>query len=235
MRTTLQLAFVLGLCGCGGASSPGASEKPVEAKREREAEQADQPTRTSRYKTGDYVIYQYSGSYTKQPVVLEEVIDRVKGNRLWIHVTATRATDKREWVQVVTDTPENRAKNMVDELYEVRDGKNIKLDNKAHRDLIRLYEWTLPSCQGSPEQLTHEDRSVSIMGKPLECSCIKANQQCNEEPVEMTACDCPDFLWTHASAQLKRAKDGDVLWNVEVVKHGNRQIESADRQHSQPD
>lgn len=71
---------------------------------------------TTRYRPGDYIVYRYSGSYSEQPVFLEERIERVEGNRLWIHVIASRGEERREWIQVVTDTAENQEHNRIDEL-----------------------------------------------------------------------------------------------------------------------
>lgn len=198
----VALVWLLTAVGCGG------SQVPTET--------------MTRYQPGDYVVYRYSGSYSEQPVTLEERIDRAEGNRLWIHVTAYRGDEQREWIQVVTDTPENQERNAIDELYEVRGGHHVRLSNEDNRDLLRLYSWTLPPCEGDLDIHATETRSMTIVGARFECNCVAATQMCSNRPAQMEACDCPQFLWTHASANIHVAEASIALWDVEVIEHGRR-------------
>lgn len=43
-------------------------------------------------------------------------------------MTAQRGDARRQWIQVVTDTADNRENNVVDALYEIVDGERRELD-----------------------------------------------------------------------------------------------------------
>lgn len=213
-------ALFLIVVACGGTTKrPSESTETAELKQTSLAH--DERTET-KYQTGDFVVYRYSGEYTEHPVVVEEVIDKVEGHRLSIHVTATRGEEKREWVQVVTETPEDGMNGTLEELYEIHSGASVKLDHRSFRDILRLSEWMLAPCGGGPEPPTEEKRTISIAGENFDCSCRSDDHQCDQEPFVMSACECPDFVWTQASAELRHAEGGHVMWNREVVEHGRR-------------
>lgn len=187
------LVFVLALVGCG-ASSEGA-------------------TPASNHRVGNFVVYEYAGSYAEQPTTLREEVVAVDGLELEIEVTARRGDELRRWVQVVTDTTENRDDNVVDALYEIVDGQRRELEPSGS-ELLRLYEWTLPDCGPPVEPMPPSQREV----ESFPCECQRQQMQCGEEQAVFESCDCPDFVWIHAFAEVRRADD--VYWRMQVREHG---------------
>jgi hypothetical protein len=176
----------------------------------------------TRYREGDYVVYRYEGRFSETPVQLVEEVTRTEGNRLWIRVVARRGSEVRQWVQVVTDTVANRDANVIDELYELREGQEIPLVNEANADLLRLYEWTLPDCQGATEGAAMSGEPVEITGESFDCTCTTATQSCAGEPASVEVCECPGFLWSHARALITHEGVPEPFWSMRVVEHGHR-------------
>jgi hypothetical protein len=194
-----------------GAPTPKATRETAEQR----AEQG------SRLRAGDYVVYAYSGSYSKLPVTLRERVLAQDGLRLTIEVAAQRGDEQKRWLQVVTDTPENREKNLVDELYELAGADRQHLPNADNADLMRLYAWTLPPCKGKHEHAGKVDVELPVAGVRFKCTCTSILRECSGKPAQIETCDCPDFVWRHASGEARPLDDAEVLWRTEVKEFGN--------------
>lgn len=175
----------------------------------------------SRFRVGDYVVYRYTGSFSKLPVVLHERVIEAQGRRLVIEVQAERGDERRHWIQVLTDTQENREANVVDELYEIAQGERRRLDNAGNRDLYRLFEWTLPPCKGDAQAAGKTDLQMEVAGVKFDCTCDKLMRECAGEPAQLETCECPEFVWTHASGEARALDDAATIWKVSVERFGN--------------
>lgn len=198
------LALALPVAGCAtGMHQPTASGRAGE----------------TRFRQGNFVLYRYTGAAVTAPVTLKESIVSQDGNRLVIDVVAKRGSEERHWEQVVTDTPENEANNVVDELYEYVGGERRHLLNTGNRDLFRLYEWTLIV----PDEPAHDKRAsrtvTSFGGHSFSCEHREALTAWKGRPVHYEAYECPAFLWTHGPQRFWSDTDGDAL-KVEVVEFG---------------
>jgi hypothetical protein len=172
---------------------------------------------STRYRVGDRVVYQYRGSSLEAPVTLTEQIVAREGNRLEIEVTSVRGSERRQWVQVVTDTPENQRNNVIDELYEVLDGQRQRLANEGNGDLLRLYGWTLPPLEGPLTPEVSEEVTVEIAGETYHCTREAGLASLAGRAARMVGHTCPGFLWTNGAATLIDIETGDLLWEVTVV------------------
>jgi len=205
---SLLALLAIACIACGGAS--GASESATTT-----GDQDAAPL--TRYQIGDTVTYEYAGAFSEAPVVLTETIESVEGAQLRIRVDATRGDETRQWIQVVTDTEENRDANVIDALYEVRDGEEVLLENEGNRDLLRLYAWTLPPCRGPSEAVGSETRDIDVAGTSLSCECKTVTMTCADEPAQMTTCDCPDFVWTHGGGRVVLDGQEEPFWSMTVT------------------
>lgn len=197
--------LALGAIACGGGPAP------VTAKHEA----------TSRYRKGDFVVYRYSGLYSKEPVELRESIAAQDGKRLTIDVVATRGSEKRRWQQVVTDSPDNERNNVVDELYEYAGGERRKLDNAGNADLKRLYEWTVIVPDGKPEDV-HTDRAMLEVGHDnFTCNHTTGKTKWHGRSLAFETFDCPEFLWTHGRVRYWDPATGDEILRADVAGMGN--------------
>ncbi len=172
---------------------------------------------SSRYRVGDRILYRYAGEALDAPVDLEERITEVDGLRLRIEVTARRERVTRRWVQVVTDTAENRESNRVDALYEVdASGEERLLPNEGGEDLRELYEWTLPDVEwGEPgeERVTTEPRTFA--GREWTCRVATTPLPSVGSDARIVLSDCDALVWTHGPGELTAG--GRTLWSVVVV------------------
>lgn len=227
MRATLFL-ILIGV-GCRpaaepvGVSPPSAPEPDAPSAAATSAASAEPVSEAplTRYQVGDWVTYRYSGHFSEEPVTLREEIIEQKGPKLRIRITIERGGEKRRFDQVVTDTPENRENNVVDELYEL-DGDTPRKLEPSGKELVRLYAWTLPPCEGKQSGSEKEDRSLELAGARFECTCRGFEQTCRGQAHHGSSCDCPRFLWTHASGSLRSVEDDEELWRVEVEDFGPR-------------
>lgn len=178
-------------------------------------------TSSTRYRVGDFVVYRYSGTSLPGPVTLRERIVQQVGNRLEIEVRAERGQEKRDWVQVVIDTPTNQREDRIEALYEVADGKRTLLANENGRDLLRLYEWVLLVPDGKSTEKMRVSAPFSLLGRPLACETSSGRNTVKGSAVRIETIECPDFLWTHAFGRFVAA-DGSELFRVEVTDWGPR-------------
>jgi len=174
------------------------------------------------YRLGYFVVYQYGGPALAEPVSLREEVTAQEGDRLRLDVTATRKSGTRAWVQVLTDTPENQRKNVVDAVYEKVDGRFVKLENKKNRDLYRLYEWTLFMPDKPMHDVTQESCREDVAGKRLVCTCTFGLTTFKGTSVRFKESECADFLWTHGPGDVWPVV-GEPVFFVEVVEAGRRE------------
>jgi hypothetical protein len=219
-RAPLALLTVLAGTAWACGRPPAAPSEASDAPRA-EASASPSAGGETAYSLGDYVVYRYTGRFTPRPVVLREQIVHVAGNRLHIEVSVVRGDDRRRWVQVVTDTPENQKNNVVDELYEIVGGKRVQLPNEDNADLLRLYSWTLVMPDGRPTDIAEEPRAVTIGERDYACMAVTGRTTVEGRPVRFEDVSCPDFVWTHAYSRFL-AEDGAEILQVEVIEAGRR-------------
>lgn len=176
----------------------------------------------TRYRAGDFIVYRYTGSLNAEAVLLrEEVLSQV-GNRLEIDVVAKRGSERRHWVQVVTDTPRNQANNIVDELYEVVDGERHFLPNPNNEDLSRLYSWVLLTPDRHATDVRTEAAQWEAGGESFQCLRIYGKNTLRDRPIEFSMVECPRFVWSHATSVFWDVKTGTDLLRAEVVEVGKK-------------
>lgn len=173
---------------------------------------------STRYRQGDFIVYRYSGAFSSAPVTLREEVRAQEGNRLRIDVTATRGAEERRWIQVLTDTPENQRNNVIDALYELIDGKPVKLEHKDNRDAFRLYEWILVMPEGRATDLQQGPCERVLGGTRSACTCTTGKNSWPGRAIHFEEAECPDFLWTHADGRFWDPSSG------EDVHRGNERV-----------
>ena len=219
-RGAAELADLGGACRCLWLGRTGKLQI---------AQDCRQPKPNTRYRLGDFVVYRYSGTFSAAPVTLREEIKEKDGNRLTIEVEARRGAETRRWIQVVTDTPENQANNVIDELYEIVDGERRRLANEDNRDLYRLYEWTLVMPDGRPSGLSRSKVEVSIGGQRFTCERTTGKNTLRGELMRFESHTCPGFVWTHGPAKMIDLTTKEEILRVEIESWGTRRTAGSGR------
>src|SRR5262249_46233937 len=116
----------------------------------------------TRFREGDWVTYRYTGTFTKQQVVLREEVKKRDGNKLRIEAHVRRGIEERRWVEVITDTPEHRKNHVIDELFYVDHEVPKKMSNPKNRDFRALSEWTWLEPDVAPTNVHTESREVKL-------------------------------------------------------------------------
>lgn len=174
----------------------------------------------SRHRKGDFVHYRYSGTYTVAPVDLVEQVTDQHNLLLAIEVRATRGTESRNWVQIVTDTEFNQKNNVVDALYIVENGARRKVKNVNNNDLYVLYDWTYVVPEGVPTALGEADVERTIGGAKYACHARRGKTHLKGKPVRFEEVDCKDFLWMHADSTFTDEASGEIAYRAEIVEVG---------------
>lgn len=177
----------------------------------------------SRFQVGDYIVYRYTGSFTKLPVVLRQRVVEKNLLRVVIDVVAERGSERRRWIQVITDQPEHRKENVIDELYEVVGGERRRLENVGNKDLHRLYEWSQAPCTGEHREAGHADIELAVAGAKFHCTCTKALRECLGKDAQVETCECENFVWLYASGEATALDDRTAIWKATVERFGNAQ------------
>lgn len=194
----LAVCFVLSLAaGCGADPGPAVS---------------------TAYREGDWVVYEYSGTFTPAPVRLtEQVIERV-GNRLTLEVEAVRDDERLKWRQVVIDGEGAEGAGRIEALLEWRDGRFEQVPNG---DLYRLLGWTLPEGGGRIELGATRSQTLELGGLPRQCIVQTGRQMIGDALTDLELTTCPDFVWSQGPA-VARIPGGEIIWQVKVLEAGGR-------------
>ena len=129
---------------------------------------------------------------------------------------ATRGEERRRWVQVLTDTPENQENNVIDELWVEREGELVRLENKGNAEVYRLYSWTLPPQLEAPSPGPTQEATLTLGEETLSCTASTGTAKLQGQPVSFSFLTCPDFLWTHGEGTIGPS-EGPPLWQMRVV------------------
>lgn len=211
--------------GCAPAPpAPGSATRTPTARHARPAPGRHVARRTTAYRAGDYVVYAYRVA-GKVVTLREQVVERF-GQRLLIQVTARRGAEVRTWLQRVTDTEANRRADKPDALFLLRAGAWQRLPNPHDRDAQHLYGWTLPTCRiriKAPRPRKRSTPTLAVAGTSYACRCSELPARCGTQAVTLSSCDCPRFLWTHASASMTDAA-GKPVWSMAVREAGRAPV-----------
>lgn len=181
----------------------------------------------TRYEVGDFIVYRYTGAFTPAEVTLREEVTARRGDRLRIEVTATRGGEIRRWIQVVTDTPANQRDNVIDALYEVRDGAPVRLVNAGNQDAFRLYAWTFLEPEGRATDKRAAPCEKEIAGARFSCTCTAGRNRWRGRLVRFDESECPGFLWTHGPGAYVDESTGEDVLRTTVLESGRRAVRAA--------
>ena len=124
---------------------------------------------------------------------------------------------------MITDSFENQRDNKVDALFEIVDGRAVRLSNVGNRDLWRLYQWTLFTPDSPSSGVSKARCEREIAGKRYQCICTSGQTGWKKEVVLYEESVCPEFLWTHGPGRFADASSGEDVLAVEVVEAGRRE------------
>jgi hypothetical protein len=181
----------------------------------------------TRYQKGDYIVYEYGGTQCPVIVVLAEEILEKKGNVLTIEVEVFRGKERKHWIQVVTDTPENQKNGIVDELYEIIEGEKIRLENDDNNAVRELYRWVIPPEGERLSKAVLVQKRLVLPGRYyVTAQCARHMEQINGRPVRVERCLSGEFLWTNISVSMVDTQNQEIIYYMKVMKWGNKQRNS---------
>jgi hypothetical protein len=151
---------------------------------------------------GDAIIYRFTGSFSRDPVIVSETVLAMDEKRVTIEVHATRGHEERRWTQIGPAGNDARWNNAVDEIKD--------LPNPDDATLARLWEWVVYPAEGTPSKPESAACDQKLGAATVACTCERASIG----SVQTEQARCP-FAWQRGPA--KWTKDGAVVWQSEVV------------------
>ena len=190
------LVLALGACepslGPAPPEAPATAPKPAKSTRRAAEDRAEEGVRL---RSGDFVSYRYTGTFSEHPVVVSQRVIDGNGERLVIEVTIEHGSERRSFEKVV-----------------------------ASRDLTELsslHEWASPPCSGDAQSAGTVELEMPVAGARLPCRCDKVLRECAGKPAQVETCQCQGFSWGPASG-IANAPDGATpIWKMEVTRFGN--------------
>ncbi|HNW44491.1 MAG TPA: hypothetical protein PKI19_08295 [Elusimicrobiales bacterium] len=175
----------------------------------------------SRFEPGDYAVYKYYGAYRPQPVFLTNKVLSKKGAAVEMLVEWRSGAERRAWKEFFTDTPYNRANNLVDRLVSLEGGKEKELANAENLDLFKLYEGTYLMAQHAPRPESEAEKTVQVGSEKFSCRVRVYDSKALNARLKAADTDCADFKWGKVSSYWAAVRGGALLYAFEIQDHGS--------------
>lgn len=220
-RTALALSMVTVLVGCTGATTlPSAavearpatheSSPPAKAAFTPEAAPAKVVTRA----VGDFVVFKFSGTYRKSPLVLTERVVALQGEDVVIEFAFTEGT-KSSTFRALTGAAGKS------DLYGFTklNAKGVTVD--ASRDEFESFmAKTVLSADDNEETLATTTADVEIGGKTWTATTTAFRVRIGKTNATMKISQSDAFAWGDLAAEIV-ATDGTVLYRAELLEVGH--------------
>jgi hypothetical protein len=181
----------------------------------------NQAPATSRYDPGDYVVYKYYGTYRPEPVILTKKVMSRNGSSVEMLVEWKSGAKNRAWKEFITDTPYNRANNIVDRLVSLEGGRETELANSENSDLFRLYEGTYLLPQRAPSLESQTEKTVQVGREKFLCRERVYKSKALGARLKMTDTDSAEFKWGKVSSCWAAPRGGAPVFGFEIQDHGS--------------
>jgi hypothetical protein len=166
-------------------------------------------------KTGDYVVYRFSGSYRKTPLTLTQRVIDVKGTIVVVEYTLKDAARKRT-ARVTLDKSPN-AKREIVKIARVDGAKESPM---TAAELDALMAETVLAADENESTLGTENVKMAVGGKSLDCTKTSYRVVVGKRKATMSTVTSAGFAWGDVGGEI-RGDDGKLLYRVEVVEAGN--------------
>lgn len=220
-RTALALTLVLGTVGCTGATTlPSAAVEARPATHESSppvkgfAPEAPAPAKIATRAVGDFVVFKFSGSYRKTPLVLREQVVALQGEDVVVEFAFTDGTKKSTFRALTGATGKS-------DLYGFTklDAKGTTID--ASRDEFESFmAKTVLVADDNEETLATTTADVELGGKTWTASTTSFRVRVGKTNATMKISQSDAFAWGDLAAEIV-ATDGTVLYRAELLEVGH--------------
>ena len=226
---TFLSAISAGAAGCTHAALPPASAIGAQPSKANAIAAPSRPASVARIEPvtdshssaaltqapGDYVVYRFSGSFRKHPITLTQRVVAVQGAMLTVDSTLQDGARKRT-VRATFDKSPGAARELVSAVR--TDGASpAPLSPEAYESFLAE---TILAADANEETLGTENVTLAIGAKKFECTKTSYRVLVGSRKATMSTLSSADFAWGDVGGEI-RAKDGKLLYRVEVVDAGN--------------
>jgi hypothetical protein len=180
---------------------------------------------------GDFVVYRFSGSYRKKPLLLREEVVARDGGLFVIDYTsresalpgATEGKVAGETLRVHFNAGIG-AKVEVLEVEKIVDGKETPA---LPADFDTMMGKTILAVDDNEATTAIESLDLDVGGTKLACEKTSYRVRVGAAAATMIVTQSKDFPWGDVAAEIV-TKSGDVLYRAEVLSAGSAKSESSD-------
>jgi len=166
-------------------------------------------------KVGDYVVYKFSGSYRKTPLLLTQRVVEVKGWTLVVDYVLKDGARRRS-VRVTFDKSPN-AKHEIVAIARLEGTQAIPI---AQAELDAMMAETVLAADDNEKTLGTENVTLAVGGKSMECTKTSYRVVIGKKRATMSTLTSKGFSWGDVGGEI-RSDDGKVLYRAEVIETGN--------------
>lgn len=172
---------------------------------------------------GDFVVYKFSGTFRKKPLLLREEVVARDGGLFVIDYTTMEGKAAGETLRVHLNAGIG-AKVEVLEVARVVDGKEMPA---LPSDFDAMMGKTILAVDDNEATTSIESLDVEIAGESFACERTSYRVKVGDAAATMTVTNSKDFPWGDVAAEIV-TKSGDVLYRAEVLSTGNASKDDVD-------
>lgn len=241
MRTLVALTAVLGLAAFGCASRDGtpvatsgatatlAASVKGQSPAPRSQNAAVVLAATELRKPGDYVVFRFSGSFRKEPLLLTQKVVKIDGTLVTIDVTlapekatAKDASAKTSRVRVLFD----RTPGALREVAKVTRIDGDREEPGTLEDYEKIMAETVVVPDRNEETLSSEIVTTNVGDKAIDCKKTSYRVAFGKKTAVMSTLTSDAFVWGDVGGEIK-SDAGKVIYRAEVVQLGSGEPASA--------
>lgn len=164
-------------------------------------------------KVGDYVVYRFSGSFRKTPLLLTQKVVARKGKLITIELTAEEGK-KREALRVTIDESKN---NEVTKVARLENGAEKPAGIEAYEQLLAR---TTLAADENQALVSSEDLKLDVGGTSIACKRTSYRVRVGKHKATLKTIESNAFAWGDVGGEIT-ADSGKTLYRAEVLEAGH--------------
>jgi hypothetical protein len=195
-----------------------AKAKAMEEKVEKattEAEASEATEMTGARKAGDFIVYRFSGSFRKAPLLLTERVIARRAAMLTVDITVEEGDTKRQ-LRVKIDEA-SAVKNDVVAVSLLENGAETPAGIEAYEALLAE---TALAADENEAMLGVEDAMLDVGGAPIPVRTTSYRVRVGKKQATLRTLESEGFVWGDLGGEII-ASNGKLLYRAEVVELGH--------------
>ena len=203
-------AFSILTFGCAHTMEPASTPKEPPKTAAKKVDQQKKPAANLR-QAGDFIVYEFSGDYRAQPLMLTQRVVERDGSMLVLDVSLQEGTQTQQFRLHVEDPA-----NEIHSVARLVNGEEQPIDIAAYEEIMA--ETMLP-IEANEAVVDRSIASVQIGSMKLPCKQTTYRVSAAGKSATMTILENPGFAWGDLGGEVHSSK-GSLLYKATVVELG---------------